>query len=77
MTVGERLARLIDVKSLVTLALVGVLCGMTVCGGQTSELFDSAVMLVLGFFFGRQKNSGEQTVAAGLQKADAEQVQAE
>lgn len=75
MTVGERLARLIDVKSLVTLALVGVLCGMTVCGGQTSELFDGAVMLVLGFFFGRQKNSGEQAVAAETQKAEQVQVQ--
>ena len=30
--IKEKLARLIDVKSLVTLALVGVLCGMTVCG---------------------------------------------
>lgn len=61
--IKEKLARLIDVKSLVTLALVGVLCGMTVCGAATSELFNSAVMLVLGFFFGRKSN-GEQSVNA-------------
>ncbi len=68
MTIMERLARLVDVKSLVTLALVGVLCVMTVCGQQTSELFNSAVMLVLGFFFGKQKGGGEATVQAGPQK---------
>lgn len=54
--IGERLARLVDVKSLVTLALVGVLCVMTLNGWETSELFNSAVMLVLGFFFGKNLN---------------------
>lgn len=53
MNIGERLARLIDVKSLVTLALVVVLCVMTVWGRETPDLFNSAVMLVLGFFFGK------------------------
>ena len=49
----QRLARLLDVKSLVTLALVLVLCVMTIGGREMSELFGSAVMLVLGFFFGK------------------------
>lgn len=55
----ERLARLIDVKSLVTLALVAVLCGMTLGGRETGEIFNSAVMLVLGFFFGKKTDSGK------------------
>lgn len=50
MIILQRLARLLDVKSLVTLALVLVLCVMTIGGREMSELFGSAVMLVLGFF---------------------------
>lgn len=49
----NKLAKLIDVKSIVTLALVLVLCVMTVLQQPTPELFNSAVMLVLGFFFGK------------------------
>ena len=46
----EKLIKLIDVKSLVTLALVGVLCVMTITGKETNELFNSSVMLVLDSF---------------------------
>lgn len=53
MIILQRLARLLDVKSLVTLALVLVLCVMTIGCREMSELFGSAVMLVLGFFFGK------------------------
>ncbi len=53
MKLTERLARLIDVKSLVTISLVAVLCVMTLGGRPTGEIFNSAVMLVLGFFFGK------------------------
>ncbi len=51
--IRERLARLVDVKSLVTLSFTAVLCVMTLYGRETSELFNSAMMLVLGFFFGK------------------------
>lgn len=50
----DNLAKLIDVKSIITLALVAILCTTTMCGIQTPELFNSAVMLVLGFFFGKK-----------------------
>lgn len=66
----ERLARLIDVKSLVTLALVAVLCGMTVFGRETDEIFNSSVMLVLGFFFGKNVKQGESADLGGEDKAD-------
>ncbi|MBQ3199756.1 MAG: hypothetical protein IJB67_05275 [Firmicutes bacterium] len=55
----SRVARLIDVKSIVTLALVGVMCIMTVTEKETGELFNSCIMLVLGFFFGKNLNGGQ------------------
>lgn len=63
MNLMERVCRLVDVKSLVTLALVAVLCVMTVLGRETPELFNSSVMLVLGFFFGKNLKQSEDNAA--------------
>lgn len=57
MKIKDRIARLIDVKSIITIALVIVLCVQTINGQPTPELFNSAVMLVLGFFFGKKLNN--------------------
>lgn len=54
------LARLIDVKSIVTLSLVAVLATLTLHGLPIPELFSSAVMLVLGFFFGKNVQGKEE-----------------
>lgn len=70
MMILQKLARLLDVKSLVTLALVLVLCIMTLSGREVSELFSSAVMLVLGFFFG--KNVQRDNTAVDLDKNQAD-----
>lgn len=56
MKIKDRIAKLIDVKSIITIALVIVLCIATITGIDTPELFNSAVMLVLGFFFGKKLN---------------------
>lgn len=56
MKIKDRIAKLIDVKSIITIALVAVLCVTTLSGQSTPELFNSAVMLVLGFFFGKKLN---------------------
>ncbi len=56
MKIKDRIAKLIDVKSIITIALVVVLCIITLNGQPTPELFNSAVMLVLGFFFGKKLN---------------------
>lgn len=56
MDIIKRIAKLIDVKSIITIALVFVLCVATLKGIQTPELFNSSVMLVLGFFFGKKLN---------------------
>ena len=42
-----------------TIVLVAVLCATTLSGQSTPELFNSAVMLVLGFFFGKKLNTSE------------------
>lgn len=56
MKIKDRIAKLIDVKSIITIALVIILCVTTLSGQPTPELFNSAVMLVLGFFFGKKLN---------------------
>lgn len=52
-TFFSQIARLIDVKSLVTLALVATLIVMTLRGMELPDLFSNSVMLVLGFFFSK------------------------
>lgn len=59
MKIKDRIAKLIDVKSIITIALVIVLCVQTINEQPTPELFNSAVMLVLGFFFGKKLNGSE------------------
>lgn len=60
MKIHDRIAKLIDVKSIITIALVIVLCIQTINGQPTQELFNSAVMLVLGFFFGKKTTSQDE-----------------
>lgn len=60
MKIKDRIAKLIDVKSIITIALVIVLCVATITGIDTPELFNSAVMLVLGFFFGKKLNQDQE-----------------
>jgi hypothetical protein len=50
-------ARLIDVKSIVTITLVGALVYTTLRGIEPPALFSNAVMLVLGFFFSKNIKS--------------------
>jgi hypothetical protein len=50
----KKLAKLIDVKSIVTLSLTIVLCIITLKQMAVPDLFSNAVMLVLGFFFGKK-----------------------
>lgn len=58
----QKLAKLVDVKSLVTLALTGVFCALawreTVSAGQFQTIFTT----VIAFYFGTQsakKRSGD------------------
>lgn len=59
----EKIAKLIDVKSIVTITLVVTLVIIIIARldiqDNIFQLFSSAVMLVLGFFFGKKDNSGD------------------
>jgi len=61
--IKERLAKLIDVKSIVTItlvvALVIIILAKLDIKDNIFQLFSSAVMLVLGFFFGKKDTGGD------------------
>ena len=54
MSIKERLAKLINVKSLVTLALTIVFCVLAATGAISSTAFLSIFTTVIGFYFGSQ-----------------------
>lgn len=53
----DRLANLIDVKTIITLAIVGAFVVMTIFGRELDGTFLSVVTLVLGFYFGKGKDA--------------------
>jgi len=57
----EKLAKLIDVKSIVTLIMVIVFAVMTLIGKSVTEQFTTLLMMILSFYFGTQtaKKVGE------------------
>ena len=50
----NKLAKLIDVKSLVTLSFTVVFCYLAVVGYVTSDQFLSLYTMIIGFYFGTQ-----------------------
>ena len=62
MEIKKRLAKLIDVKSIMTLLLTIVFCVMALCGVITGQEFLTIFVVVVGFYFGTQsqkKATGE------------------
>lgn len=61
--IKEKLSKLIDVKSIVTITLVVTLVIIILAQlniqDNIFQLFSSAVMLVLGFFFGKKDSGGD------------------
>ena len=56
----EKFAKLIDVKSLMTLALTGGFIGLTCAGESTGEQFLTIFTMIVGFYFGTQSEKGKQ-----------------
>lgn len=54
MSIKERLAKLINVKSIVTLALTVVFCILAATGAISSTAFLSIFTTVVSFYFGTQ-----------------------
>ena len=50
----KKLAKLIDVKSLVTLALTAVFCVLALNGRLSAEQFLTVFTVVISFYFGTQ-----------------------
>lgn len=50
----ERLAKLIDVKSIVTILLCGVFCYLSIAGYILPEQFMTVFTVVIAFYFGTQ-----------------------
>lgn len=58
----QKLAKLVDVKSLVTLALTGVFCALAWRGVVSAGQFQTIFTTVIAFYFGTQsakKRSGD------------------
>lgn len=56
----ERFAKLIDVKSIVTLALTGVFCALSAAGAVPQE-FLAIYTMIIGFYFGTQVSKKKDT----------------
>lgn len=54
MNIIERLAKLIDVKSLSTLTMVGVFAFLSITGEVSPEQFLTIFTVVVSFYFGTQ-----------------------
>lgn len=50
----ERIGKLIDVKSLVTLTLTGVMAYLSIKSAEVSETFKTIYVMIIGFYFGTQ-----------------------
>ena len=50
----ERLAKLIDVKSIVTLVSLGVFAYLNITGQEVSDGFMNVYMCIIAFYFGTQ-----------------------
>ena len=50
----DKIAKLIDVKSIMTLALTGGFIGLTCAGEITGEQFLTIFTMIVGFYFGTQ-----------------------
>lgn len=50
----ENFAKLVKVKTIVTLLLTFVFCYLAIVGAVTPELFMSIFTMIIGFYFGTQ-----------------------
>ena len=57
----QRLANLLTVKSMVTLALTAVFAVLTCTGGVTADQFLTVFTVVIAFYFGTQAMRGGQS----------------
>lgn len=62
MKIRERLAKLIDIKSIVTILLTLVFCYLAITGVIAAQLFMTIFVVVIGFYFGTQAEKKKNTI---------------
>lgn len=60
MKLRERIAKLVDVKSLVTLILTGVFGYLAIVGRVSDQQFQTIYTVIIGFYFGTQYQKGNE-----------------
>ena len=50
----EKLTKLINVKSIITILLTLVFCYLSIKGDISADLFDRVFMIIIAFYFGTQ-----------------------
>ena len=73
--ITTQLAKLLGVKSLVTISMTFVFCYLAATSRLGADLFLSAYMIVIGFYFGTQYTrgqTGEATTATTTEEAAKE-----
>lgn len=61
MKILDRVAKLIDVKSIMTLTLTGGFIALTCAGEITGEQFLTIFTMIVGFYFGTQAQKQEKS----------------
>ena len=61
----EKLAKLIDVKSIMTLLLTLVFCVLALCGVVAADQFLTIFTVIVGFYFGTQSHKQSATTTSG------------
>lgn len=57
----EKLAKLVDVKSIMTLMLTLVFCILSLCGTISGQNFQTIFTVIVGFYFGTQATKVQKT----------------
>lgn len=57
----EKLLKLVDVKSIMTLLLTLVFCVLALCGVVTGAEFQTIFTVIVGFYFGTQATKNKKT----------------
>ena len=55
MTIRERLANLINVKTIITFCITGVICYLAIAGKIEAEKIYTCTLMIISFYFGTQK----------------------
>lgn len=63
--INNRIVKLLEVKSIVTLMLTSTLVAVTLFQIKPPELFNNVTLMVIGFFFGKASNTAKEILVKG------------